>query len=157
MRWLLNTLSPIPFPPWFMQLGGRLIVLMTRGRRSGRERSTALLYFDHGTKRYVVASFAGVDQHPARYLNLVAEPHVTAEVHGERTPMSLARWMRAWPPSCGHSSKAPTPASGATAAAPHGRFRSWSSSRIRTERCRSLQAEQPGHRLPTTRSAKDTP
>jgi len=86
MRWLLNTLSPIPFPPWFMQLGGRLIVLMTRGRRSGRERSTALLYFDHGTKRYVVASFAGVDQHPARYLNLVAEPHVTAEVHGERTP-----------------------------------------------------------------------
>lgn len=103
MRWLLDRLSPIPFPAWFMQFGGRLnagwlrfakgrgpltsnvLILTTRGRRSGRERSTALLYFDHGTKRYVVASFAGVDQHPAWYLNLVADPHVTAEVRGERT------------------------------------------------------------------------
>lgn len=105
MRRLLNWLSPIPFPAWFMQFGGRLnaawlrfargrgpltsdvLVLTTRGRRSGRERSTSLLYFDHGTKRYIVASFAGVNQHPAWYLNLVADPHVTGEVRGERTPL----------------------------------------------------------------------
>ena len=108
MRWLLDRLSPIPFPPWFMRLGGRLnaawlqfargrgplnsdvLVLTTRGRRSGRARSTALLYFEDGAKRYVVASFAGVDRHPAWYLNLVAERRVIVEVRGDRTPC-LAR------------------------------------------------------------------
>lgn len=103
MRRLLDRLSPIPFPAWFMRLGGRLnaawlriargrgpltsnvLILTTRGRRSGHERSTALLYFDRDGHRYVVASFAGVDQHPAWYLNLVADPRVAQEVGGEVT------------------------------------------------------------------------
>ena len=83
MRRLLDLLSPIPFPAWFMCVGGRLnaawlrgtrgrrpltsnvLVLTTRGRRTGRERSTILLYFDHDDRRYVVASFAGAHEPPA--------------------------------------------------------------------------------------------
>jgi deazaflavin-dependent oxidoreductase (nitroreductase family) len=103
MRGLLDFLSPIPFPAWFMRVMGRLnaaslrlvrgrgpltsnaLILTTRGRRSGRERSTVLLYFDIGEKRYVVASFAGMDRQPAWYLNALADAHVTYEVRGELT------------------------------------------------------------------------
>ena len=120
MRRLLDLLSPLPFPPLFIRVGGRLnaawlrmargrgpltsdtLVLTTRGRRTGRERSTTLLYFDREGRRCVVASFAGVDKHPAWYLNLLADPHVTTGVGGELTPC-VARVLdsheaaEAWP------------------------------------------------------------
>ena len=101
MRRLLDLLSPLPFPALVMRVGGRLtaawlrisrgrgpltsnvLILTTRGRRTGRERSTTLLYFDREGRRYIVASFGGVDQHPAWYLNLVADPRVTTELGGE--------------------------------------------------------------------------
>lgn len=100
VRGLLDFLSPIPFPAWFMRFMGRLnaaslrmvrghgpfasdtLILTTRGRRSGRERSTVLLCFDIDEKRYVVASFAGLDRQPAWYLNALADEHVTYEVRG---------------------------------------------------------------------------
>ena len=103
MRRLLDLLSPIPFPAWFMRLVGPLnaaflrrtrgrgpltsnvLVLTTRGRRTGRQRSTALLFFDYQDHRYVVASFAGVHEPPAWYLNLVADPRVSTEVAGTVT------------------------------------------------------------------------
>jgi deazaflavin-dependent oxidoreductase (nitroreductase family) len=103
MRRLLDLLSPLPFPAWFMRIGGRLnvawlriargrgpltsnvLILTTRGRQTGRERSTPVLYFDRGAHRYIVASFAGVDHHPAWYLNLVADPRVSTEVGDELT------------------------------------------------------------------------
>lgn len=98
MRRLLDLLSPIPWPAWFMRIGGRLnaawlrraggrgpltsdvLVLTTRGRKSGRERSTTLLHFERDARRYIVASFAGVHAAPAWYLNLVADPRVTIQV-----------------------------------------------------------------------------
>jgi deazaflavin-dependent oxidoreductase (nitroreductase family) len=81
---------------WLRHVGGRgplsadLLVLTTRGRVSGKQRSTSLLYFDRGPRRYVVASFAGSDHPPAWYLNLVADPHVTVELNGKRSD-ALAR------------------------------------------------------------------
>ena len=66
-------------------LTSNVLILTTRGRRSGRERSTTLLFFDRDGRRYVVASFAGVDQQPAWYLNLVADPRVRTEVGAEVT------------------------------------------------------------------------
>ena len=103
MRRLLDLLSPVPFPVWFMRVGGRLnaawlrrtrgrgpltsnvLVLTTRGRRTARERSTVVLYFDLEDRRYIVASFAGVHEPPAWYLNLVADPRVSIEVTGSLT------------------------------------------------------------------------
>ena len=104
MRRLLDFLSPVPFPGWFMRLSGRLnvawlrlaggrgplssdvVILTTRGRRSGQLRSTTLLYFERSGQRYVVASFAGLDRHPAWYLNLLADPHVIEGLRGRETP-----------------------------------------------------------------------
>jgi deazaflavin-dependent oxidoreductase (nitroreductase family) len=48
------------------------LVLTTRGRQTGREISTPLLFLEREGKLYVVASFGGSDTAPAWYLNLVA-------------------------------------------------------------------------------------
>ncbi len=55
------------------------LVLTTRGRKTGREISTPLLYLEHDGKLYVVASFGGSDAPPAWYLNLMSHPEVRVE------------------------------------------------------------------------------
>jgi deazaflavin-dependent oxidoreductase (nitroreductase family) len=55
------------------------LLLTTRGRRTGRETSTPLLYVEDGGKLYLVASFGGNDAHPGWYLNLTANPGVKVE------------------------------------------------------------------------------
>ena len=55
------------------------LILTTRGRRTGRESSTPLLYVAEGEKLYLVASFGGNDSHPGWYLNLAANADVKAE------------------------------------------------------------------------------
>lgn len=57
----------------------RVLLLVTRGRRSGERREVALNYFEHERTPIVVGSNAGDDRHPAWYLNLEAEP--VAEIH----------------------------------------------------------------------------
>jgi deazaflavin-dependent oxidoreductase (nitroreductase family) len=79
-----------------------VLILGTRGRRSGELRSTVVLYFDREGKRYVVASFAGLDRQPAWYLNAVADPHVIGEVQGEVTrcvarPVNADEAAELWP------------------------------------------------------------
>jgi len=61
------------------------LILTTRGRRTGRESSTPLLYVEEGEKLYLVASFGGNDSHPGWYLNLTANADVKADTgHGTR-------------------------------------------------------------------------
>src|SRR2546421_5204382 len=52
------------------------LILTTRGRRTGREVATPLLYVEDQGKLYIVASFGGNDAHPGWYLNLTAHPEV---------------------------------------------------------------------------------
>jgi deazaflavin-dependent oxidoreductase (nitroreductase family) len=67
-------------------LGGRgvvaknTLILTTRGRKTGRESSTPLLYVRESTKLYIVASFGGSDTPPRWFLNLQANPEVGVEV-----------------------------------------------------------------------------
>ncbi|WP_141575549.1 nitroreductase family deazaflavin-dependent oxidoreductase [Actinomadura sp. WMMA1423] len=56
------------------------LLLTTRGRRSGRLRRTALIYGRDQDRHLLVASNAGAARHPAWYLNLTADPHVTVQV-----------------------------------------------------------------------------
>lgn len=66
--------------------GQGVLVLVTRGRRSGKRRSSPLLYFqfeDPGDL-IVVASNYGQDHHPAWYLNLTAHPRVHVTIRGEQ-------------------------------------------------------------------------
>jgi deazaflavin-dependent oxidoreductase (nitroreductase family) len=60
------------------------LLLTTRGRRSGKLRRTALIYGRDGDNYLLVASQGGAPQHPAWYLNLVADPVVHLQVGAEK-------------------------------------------------------------------------
>ncbi|WP_346536210.1 nitroreductase family deazaflavin-dependent oxidoreductase [Micromonospora sp. DPT] len=59
------------------------LLLTTRGRRSGKLRRTALIYGRDSDDYLVVGSQGGAPQHPAWYLNLLADPEAEAQVGAE--------------------------------------------------------------------------
>jgi deazaflavin-dependent oxidoreductase (nitroreductase family) len=64
--------------------GTPLLLLHTVGARSGKERINPMMYRDLGEGRVAVfATRAGDPAHPDWYYNLVANPHVTAEIGAE--------------------------------------------------------------------------
>ena len=66
------------------RIGNNLPVLLltTTGRKSGKRRTTPLLYVEDGGRYVIVASVGGAPKHPAWYLNLRADPNATIEVGG---------------------------------------------------------------------------
>jgi deazaflavin-dependent oxidoreductase (nitroreductase family) len=60
------------------------LLLVTRGRRSGLLRRTALAYAEHDGSYVVVASNGGAERHPAWYLNLTENPIAEVQVLGDR-------------------------------------------------------------------------
>jgi deazaflavin-dependent oxidoreductase (nitroreductase family) len=69
-------------------LGADTLVLTTRGRRSGRARSTPLYYVERDGAYFVAAGFAGSDQPPFWFTNLVADPTVTVQIGARCIPCS---------------------------------------------------------------------
>ena len=63
--------------------GSPLLLLHTKGARSGDERVNPVMYLDLDGHRHVFASYAGNEANPAWYHNLVANPDVTVEVGAE--------------------------------------------------------------------------
>jgi len=75
----------------FRQTGGRvpsrkspILLLTTKGARTGRERVNPLNYSRDGDRYVVMASKGGSPTHPDWFHNLVAQPIVTVEADGER-------------------------------------------------------------------------
>lgn len=71
------------------RVGGRTMGVPTLllehvGRRSGRRRTTPLLYIRDGANLVIVASRGGSEATPAWYHNLRANPEVTVQVGSER-------------------------------------------------------------------------
>lgn len=66
---------------WF---GARVLVLETIGRRSGRPRSTPLVYLRDRDGLVVVAANGGADRQPGWWLNLRSAGHAVAVIDGER-------------------------------------------------------------------------
>ena len=67
-------------------IGQPILLLHTRGARSGQLRTSPLLYTPRGDAVVIVASKAGDQHHPAWYHNLRAHPEsVTIEIHGTCT------------------------------------------------------------------------
>jgi F420H(2)-dependent quinone reductase len=62
-----------------------ILLLTTRGHRSGKPRTIPLLFLRDGDAFVVVASYGGAPNHPAWYVNLLATPAVEIEVRGSRT------------------------------------------------------------------------
>jgi deazaflavin-dependent oxidoreductase (nitroreductase family) len=54
--------------------------LTTTGRKSGKQRTTPLLYLEDAGRHVVIASVGGAPKHPAWYLNLLANPAATLDV-----------------------------------------------------------------------------
>jgi deazaflavin-dependent oxidoreductase (nitroreductase family) len=69
--------------------GVPLLVLSTRGRFSGKWRSSPLMYLKKGEAFVVVASAGGSKTHPNWFLNLRANPHAVAEVNGDRREITV--------------------------------------------------------------------
>lgn len=70
--------------------GAPVVLLTTKGRKTGKERTWPLLTVKNGDAYTFVGSFGGHDQHPGWYLNLVANPDVTVR-EGRRTVKGRAR------------------------------------------------------------------
>jgi deazaflavin-dependent oxidoreductase (nitroreductase family) len=59
--------------------GNRVVVLTTRGRRSGERRRTPLLAYEDGARLVLVASFGGAPTNPHWFGNLTADPNVEVD------------------------------------------------------------------------------
>jgi deazaflavin-dependent oxidoreductase (nitroreductase family) len=64
--------------------GASVLLLTTRGRRSGEERTTPLIYQPYGDAYVVIASKGGAPQPPAWYVNLREHPEVEVQVRDDR-------------------------------------------------------------------------
>jgi deazaflavin-dependent oxidoreductase (nitroreductase family) len=63
--------------------GRPLLLLTTRGRRTGKPHTTPLMFMRDGERLVVFASAAGAPAHPQWLHNLLAEPKVTVEIGPE--------------------------------------------------------------------------
>jgi len=90
--------------------GTTILLLGTKGRKSGREYTHPLIFREHDGAYLVVASKGGAPEPPAWYLNLQADPAVKVQIKGEvfdaraRTataeekPQLWREMLEVWPP-----------------------------------------------------------
>jgi len=88
----------------FASLGpARVLVLETRGRRTGAVRRSPLFFIDHDRGWVVAASNVGRDEHPAWYHNVRADRRAAVYLGGDRyavdadevpVPLRAALWPR---------------------------------------------------------------
>lgn len=82
--------------------GPPMLLLDHRGARTGRARTTPLVYVADAANTVIVASKGGHPRHPAWFHNLVANPDTTIQVGRERRPVRArvatpAERERLWP------------------------------------------------------------
>lgn len=89
--------------------GMPVILLTTRGARSGKIRKTPLMRVEHAGAYALVASLGGAPKHPVWYHNVKADPHVelqdgpvrrdmiAREVTGEEKAVWWGRAVEAYP------------------------------------------------------------
>ncbi len=89
--------------------GKAVVIVTTKGARSGKIRKIPLMRVEHDGVYAVVASQGGAPKHPVWYHNLIADPHVelqdgpdkqemtAREVTGEEKSLWWKRAVEAWP------------------------------------------------------------
>ena len=70
--------------------GVPILLLTTRGQRTGQARTSALIFGRDGDDLLVIASKGGSPTHPAWYGNLLADPSVTVQVQDKVFPARAA-------------------------------------------------------------------
>jgi deazaflavin-dependent oxidoreductase (nitroreductase family) len=66
--------------------GTTILLLTTKGRKSGREYTHPLIYREHDGAYLIVASKGGAPEPPAWYRNLQADPNVTVQIKDQVFP-----------------------------------------------------------------------
>jgi proline iminopeptidase len=66
------------------QEGSTVLLLTTKGRKTGKETTTPLIYGLDGENPVIVASKGGAPEHPGWYLNLTKDPEVEVQIKGDR-------------------------------------------------------------------------
>lgn len=101
--------------------GKPIIVLTSKGAKSGKLRKNALMRVEHDGVYAVVASKGGAPEHPNWFHNLVANPHVelqdgsvkrdylAREVVGDEKAVWWARATEVWPAYDGYQKKTERP------------------------------------------------
>lgn len=89
--------------------GKAVVILTTKGAKSGKLRKSPLMRVEHNGEYAVVASLGGAPKHPVWYHNVLANPHVelqdgpvrqdmtAREVTGEEKAVWWERAVAAWP------------------------------------------------------------
>ena len=68
----------------------RLLLLTTRGLRTGQPRTTPMMFHRDGDRVFVIASANAAPKDPQWYRNLIADPQVQVEVADEAYPALAA-------------------------------------------------------------------
>ena len=68
--------------------GMPVVLLTTRGRKSGKLRKTPLMRVEHNGEYAIVASLGGAPKNPVWYYNVVADPHVELQDGTSRQDMT---------------------------------------------------------------------
>jgi proline iminopeptidase len=66
--------------------GSTVLLLTTKGRKTGKDRTTPLIYARDGDRYVIVASKGGAPEDPGWYRNLQQSPEVELQVLGEVFP-----------------------------------------------------------------------
>jgi deazaflavin-dependent oxidoreductase (nitroreductase family) len=97
--------------------GVAVVVVTTRGAKTGKLRKVPLMRVEHDGQYAAVASMGGAPKHPVWYFNLVADPHVEVqdgpvkqdmtarEVHGEEKAIWWERALAVWPSYADYQNK----------------------------------------------------
>jgi deazaflavin-dependent oxidoreductase (nitroreductase family) len=70
--------------------GTTILLLTTKGRNSGEERTTPLIHRTDGDRWIVVASKGGAPEDPDWYKNMQADPDATIQVKGDVIPVVMS-------------------------------------------------------------------
>jgi deazaflavin-dependent oxidoreductase (nitroreductase family) len=83
-------------------LGAKMLLLEHVGAKTGRKRTTPLVYIEDGRDLVIVASKGGYPRHPAWFHNLMANPDVNVQTGMRRRPVRARQatdeeHARLWP------------------------------------------------------------
>lgn len=94
---------------YYWRRGTTILILFTKGKKSGARRSHALIFRPYADAYLVVASKGGSDAPPAWFRNLEADPDVEVQIKADRfaararvatpeeKPAMWAEMVQAWP------------------------------------------------------------
>jgi len=69
------------------RIQGPVLLLNTVGRKTGRDRTTPLLYLNQGAGWAVIGSYGGDSKHPQWWLNLKANPNAEVQIRSAKIPV----------------------------------------------------------------------